>query len=128
MIECRIKINNFNYKVRVVAPDNRNLLMEDGRYHFGVTEYREKEIYIANNLPAETFQNTLIHELTHAIIDAYGLLQIKWDDEVVADFVATYMFNMSEILDEVTKQLIEGERRKVNEKFCKMVKRTRGKN
>ena len=111
MIEVGRKINNYEYKIRIVKWNDRNLMMEDGKYHFGVTNFKDKEIYIANNLKAEAFMNTMIHELIHAYIDSYGLLQIKWDDEIVADFVSTYLENIGNTLEEISKKLEKGRKR-----------------
>lgn len=91
--------------IKVIEPDDDRLLMPDGHYHFGVTNFKEKEIYIANNLKDETMTNTLIHELTHAFIDSYGLLQVEWNDEIVADFVATYLENFVNILESISDNM-----------------------
>lgn len=89
-----MKINNFDYEVKFVEPNDQNLLMDDERYHHGVTDFDTKTIYIRNNLDKEVTKYTLLHELTHAFIDAYGLLQIDWNDEVVADFIAAHYENI----------------------------------
>lgn len=111
MIECKVKINEYNYKVRVVGWNNSHLLMRDGEYHFGVTDYKEKVIWLANNLPEEAFINTLLHEVTHAYIDSYGMLQVKWDDEIVADFLSTHVISMGRTLESIANQMEKEERR-----------------
>ena len=125
MIECKVKINNYEYKVCIVRPDNDNLMFNDGKYHCGMTHFVPKEIYIANNLPADTMWNTLIHEVTHAYIDSYGLNQIKWDEEIVADFVGTYLINMGETLNRIATQLEKAKRRSDNAKRRTRKNRTR---
>lgn len=112
MKRSKVKINNYEYKVCIVGPNNDKLMMPDGKYHCGVTHYIENEIYIANNLPSETFINVLIHELTHAYIDSYGMSQVEWTEEIVADFVGTYLRNILETLGEIQKQLEREERKR----------------
>ena len=111
-MECKVKINNIDYGIKVIDWDDERLRMPDGDYHFGVTNFKEKEIYIANNLKDETMTNTLIHELTHAFIDSYGLLQVEWNDEIVADFMGAHLENivntLQEISDEMTKEKENG--------------------
>jgi len=114
MIECEVKINNFDYKIKIVEPNNENLLMPDGNYHHGVTRFKKKEIYIMEDLPQATRDFTLRHELTHAFIDAYGLLQVDWDDEIVADFIGVYYPNITKALNEIYDKLNKKER-----KICK---------
>lgn len=84
-----ITLNNDRYTIEVVEPDNENLLFE-GKYRTGVTYFVDKTIYIANNLNKYTLKYTLLHEITHAVIDSFGFLQVDWTEEVVADFMANY--------------------------------------
>ena len=85
-----ITLNNDRYTIEVVEPDNENLLFE-GKYRTGITYFVDKTIYIANNLNKYTLKYTLLHELTHAVQDSFGFLQVEWNDEIVADFMANYM-------------------------------------
>lgn len=95
----KLKINNFEYKLYFVEWNDEKLKIEDNDYRSGMTYFKEKEIYIANNLKKDSYNYTLKHELTHAIIDSYGFLQIQWDDEIVADFMAIYSKTLNEIID-----------------------------
>lgn len=99
-----IKINNNNYKISKLPPDSEELKMEDGEYHFGITDFNKKEIYIADNLSDNAKSYTLIHELTHALIDSYGFLQVEWNDEIVADFMGNYFLNICDILSKLSKE------------------------
>lgn len=85
-----IELNENKYQIKIVKPDDKNLLMDDGDYHFGVTDFNKKIIYIADNLSNYALKYTLLHEITHAVIDSFGFLQVEWNDEIVADFMANY--------------------------------------
>lgn len=85
-----IELNENKYQIKIVKPDNENLLMDDGDYHFGVTDFKDKIIYVADNLSKSSLRYTLLHELTHAVMDSFGFLQVEWNDEIVADFMANY--------------------------------------
>ena len=97
----RVKINNNNYDICFVNPNDENLKMSDGEYHSGVTDFITKTIYISNVLIDDSLRYTIIHELTHAMIDSYGFLQVDWDDEIVADFVGNYLPNIINLLDKI---------------------------
>lgn len=97
-----IKINNNTYKICEVEFNDEKLKMEDGNYHFGITDFNKKEIYIANNLNEDAKRYTTLHELTHALIDSYGFLQVDWNDEIVADFIGNYFLNICDILNEIS--------------------------
>lgn len=107
MIECKIKVNNYEYKVKYVDRYDENLMMEDGKYHCGITDFIDKVIYIRGDLKEEVGMSVLLHELTHAYIDGYGLMQVKWDDEVVADFIGAQMLNILKSVEEIEKQVGE---------------------
>lgn len=99
-----IKIHNYTYKIHLVDEHNKNLIMDD-ETHCGVTNFVTKDIYIRNDLNDDSLKYTLYHEIVHAYIDAYGLLQIDWNDEIVADFVANYMIDIFQTIEEISNKL-----------------------
>lgn len=100
----QIKINNNDYEFWMLPPDSVELKMEDGTYHTGVTDFHKKKIYIADNLDKDTQRYTIINELIHAMIDSYGFMQIDWNDEIVADFIANYLPNILKILSDIEEK------------------------
>lgn len=100
----KLLINNFEYELLFVNWNDENLKVEDNDYRSGMTNFKEKRIYIANNLNKESLNYTLKHEITHAIIDSYGMLQIEWNDEIVADFMAIYGSILEALFCKVTKE------------------------
>ena len=97
----KLQINNFEYTLYFVDWNDEHLKIDDNDYRSGMTYFKEKEIYIANNLKNDSYAYTLNHELTHAIIDSYGFLQVDWNDEIVADFMAIYKSVLNELIDKV---------------------------
>ena len=97
----KIEINNNQYYVYMIPANDKKLKTEDGEYHTGVTDMHKKEIYIAEGLNKDTRRYTIIHELTHALIDSYGFLQVEWNDEIVADFIGNYLMNILKSLDDL---------------------------
>ena len=105
----RIKINNTEYKVQIVKENDEHLKMEDGYYHFGVCDMKYKVIYIMEKLPEGTLDYVIKHEIVHAYIDSYGFLQVNYTDEIIADFIATYMENIDRDYFKVYKYYIKEE-------------------
>lgn len=95
----KLKINNYEYELLFVDNNDEHLDVGDNDYRSGITDFREKKIYIAKNLNNDSHSYTLKHELTHAIIDSYGFLQVEWNDEIVADFMAIYSYKLKELID-----------------------------
>jgi hypothetical protein len=115
----KIKIHNNEYEIIFVSNKDDNLLMSDGEYHSGVTDFRNKKIYIADNLNKYSYCYTLLHELTHAIIDSYGLLQVDWNDEIVADFIGNYYITICNLLDNIVNDYKKENKKETFEKFIK---------
>lgn len=101
----QVKIHNNIYNVHLVNEHSKYLVMDDGEAHSGVTDFVAKDIYIRNDLNDDSLKYTLYHEITHAYIESYGLLQVDWNDEIVADFVANYMIDILGTIDEITSKL-----------------------
>lgn len=96
----QIRIHNNTYNIYFVEKHNKNLLIDE-EIKCGITDYINKSIYIRNDLNRDTFKYTLFHEIVHAYIDSYGLLQVEWNDEIVADFVANNIINIFLIANKI---------------------------
>lgn len=101
----QVKIHNNIYNIHLINKNSKCLVMDDGEVHSGVTDFITKDIYIRNDLNDSSLKYTLYHEITHAYIESYGLLQIDWNDEIVADFIANYMIDIFETIDEISNKL-----------------------
>lgn len=101
----QVKIHNNIYNIHLINKNSKYLVMDDGEVHSEVTDFITKDIYIRNDLNDSSLKYTLYHEITHAYIESYGLLQIDWNDEIVADFVANYMIDILGTIDEITSKL-----------------------
>lgn len=101
----QVKIHNNIYNIHLINKNSKYLVMDDGEIHSGVTDFITKDIYIRNDLNDSSLKYTLYHEITHAYIESYGLLQIDWNDEIVADFIANYMIDIFETIDEISNKL-----------------------
>lgn len=101
----QVKIHNNIYNIHLINKNSKYLVMDDGEVHSGVTDFITKDIYIRNDLNDSSLKYTLYHEIIHAYIESYGLLQIDWNDEIVADFVANYMIDILGTIDEITSKL-----------------------
>ena len=98
----KIKIHNNNYEILLTNYDDPNLEIDES-YKTGVCDMLNKKIYIANNLNKDAMYYTIFHEITHAVTDSYGFLQVEWDNEIIADFVANYNETINSIASEVIK-------------------------
>lgn len=89
-----IKINNNVYKVIFLGSKDERLELENGDYRCGMTDFVKKEIYINKEMCWDSMRYTILHELSHAYIESYGMLQVEFTDEVVCDYIGNYMLNI----------------------------------
>lgn len=104
-IKINILVNNISWNIEFVDEFDDNLLMDDGYHHCGITNYKTKTVYINKNLIQSVLLDTLIHELTHVYIESYGLLQIEWNDEIVADFMSHNGISIFKLVEEVVEKI-----------------------
>jgi hypothetical protein len=102
-----LEINNWKYEINVVREDDEILLMEDGYHHSGVTDLKEQKIYLQKGLNEQQMWYTVVHELTHAYLQAYGFLQVEYTDEIIADIMGIYGKNIQKDAAEVVRYYIE---------------------
>lgn len=92
----KYKINNSKYSISFVEPNDNNL-----RENNGLCNTQTKEIFIDVSL--KNLRETIIHEITHAIIYEY-LLEQEWNEEKVALFVGKYFDTIKRILGEIENE------------------------
>lgn len=97
----KIIINKWEYEITLVKEDDEILKMDDGFYHSGITDLKEQKIYIQRGLNSQQLWYTVVHELTHAYLQAYGMLQVDYTDEIVADIMGIYGKDIIENAKEV---------------------------
>lgn len=95
----KFKVNDIEYEIVEVDKHDDNLKMDDDDYHWGVCSYIQRKIFLRKDLSFTNKKQTLIHEVTHAFIEAYGFMQVRLNDEIVCDFVASYLYKILEIVN-----------------------------
>lgn len=89
----QVTINGIPWTVERVSPNNPALVDEgeESQHRLGVTWYITKNIYVSDELDAESAKVTLMHELTHAYVyctQVQGLSEL--DEEDLCNFVGMY--------------------------------------
>lgn len=100
----KFTVNNIEYEILEVNTCDENLKVY-GDYRWGVCNYIQRKIHLWKELSIVNKRQTLIHEITHAFIEAYGFIQVKFNDEIVCDFVAAYLYKIEEIVNDYFKKI-----------------------
>ena len=104
-----VKINGLNYEIVEEGNGAHCNMLDDSNYMdergsmMGTCDNVHGKIYIHRDLEPERKKRTLIHELTHAIIDANGLNR-DFSEENVCDFVENHYHTINTIVENYFKE------------------------
>lgn len=96
--EAKVMINGLKWHITEVdeCPVGKGVV--------GSTYYDTCHIYLKEDTqPLLNFEQTLIHELTHAFQWSYGLFNITHTAETTSDFMGTYARKILEVADNYMK-------------------------
>lgn len=98
----KFKIHNRTW--RVTQQGNGDNVFNDGeKSRLGLCSMLDRHIYLLDSQGKENMRDTLVHELTHAIIYEYALPQ-EMGEEQICDFMATYADDIISIADRYMKK------------------------
>ena len=105
-MKTEITINGFNWNVYFVNSTYPDLVGENGEQNaYGITFFREGEIYIDKALPNGLMKKTVLHELTHALAFSYGESIDLENEERICDFIGAHFDELKTLRKAVLKAL-----------------------
>ena len=108
MQEIKFKINGIEWYLEIVDINDKGLKIEEGDYRVATIHYEETTIYVQEELfeaDESLIRQVLIHEIVHAYQSSYGMLQIEWSEEIVADFIAAHIKSILRTYYEITSEI-----------------------
>lgn len=102
-----IVINNINWKIKFVPASSGELMRYDGTYTIGMTDNKQKTIYLHNDLNESLLYKVFCHELVHAFCFSYDLVFDEEEEERLADFIATYGKDIFDMTDEMIGRFLK---------------------
>ena len=85
-----ININGEAWRIVLASPNHPAFQRMDGSFTIGCCDDMVKTIYIADNLSDAYLKKVLCHELVHACMYSYNLDLNDYQEEILADLIATY--------------------------------------
>ena len=85
-----IILNGETWRVRLVPPSHPSLVTPKGTLAFGVCDDITKSICVSNALSPAQIEKVLCHEIVHAAMYSYNVDISDYQEEIVADLIATY--------------------------------------
>ena len=100
-----ININGENWKILIVSSNHPAVQRSDGTYTLGCCDDLVKTIFVVENLTDYYFKKVLCHELVHACMYSYNVELNDYQEEVLADLIATYGQEIIFITNSMFKRL-----------------------
>ncbi len=92
----KVKIKDLEYEI--IEEGDGDKVYKDNQMRLGLCEYRQQKIYLLKDMTFDRKKRVLIHELTHAFIEAYGMLG-EFNEEQVCEFMAVHSREINDICD-----------------------------
>lgn len=98
------KINGYVWRVYLVSPDHPELRRSDGEQALGACDSDKLSIYINDTLGPIKMKKVLCHEIAHALIFSYGVELDLQQEELLADFMATFGHEIIHTTDTIIRE------------------------
>ena len=96
----KFTVNNQEWSLVFVNPNNKNLMRSNGTITIGMTDNNTKTVYINNRLNAYIADKVICHELCHVFAFEFDYHMPIETEEVVADFMSLYGRKIIYLLDD----------------------------
>lgn len=98
----KVLINGYPFKVKFVDGSTPKMNPDKNSYNLGLTQYLNGTISIRKNLNQRATRSTVLHELTHAFMFAFGY-NIE-GEEAICDFFGAQGDQIVQIADRIMKE------------------------
>lgn len=102
-----VNINGIDWKIYFVSSNHPYLVCPDGTITLGCCDNEAKGIYLDENLNMFYLKKVLCHELVHACMYSYQIILNEYQEEVLADLIATYGEEIMDITNQIFKRLAD---------------------
>ena len=117
----KLEIGNFVFDLMLVDKDNEHLESKDeSTFNAGTTDFRELKIYIDKTLPNALIEATIIHEITHAYLYAYGFSSEIMNEEELCVFMGHNMRFIYQLYKRASNEIVKCKMDGFNIKFKEM--------
>ena len=100
-----VNINGEDWRIFIVSSNHPALQRSNDSYTLGCCDGNSKKIYIVEGLTDFYFKKVLCHEFVHACMYSYNIDLNDYQEEVLADLIATYGQEIIFITNSMFKRL-----------------------
>ncbi len=100
-------INGYEWNIVWVSPNSDNLRRSDNSLTVGVTDWREKCVYLSNGLRGAFLRRVMAHELVHCFCFSYNIEMDIEEEEFMADWISLYGTELVYLLDDLMGSILK---------------------
>ena len=100
-----VNINGEAWRILLVSPNHPALQRANGLFTLGCCDDLEKTIYISDDINEFYLKKVLCHELVHACMYSYDVDLNDYQEEILADLIATYGQEIIHMTNSIFKRL-----------------------
>lgn len=101
-------INNEIWDIKFVDDKSDILFRSDGSKTIAVTDDSDKTIYISKNIDLDMLRKVICHEVVHCLCFSLDIYFDIYQEEKLADFIATYGKDIIDISEKLYNKIIRG--------------------
>lgn len=101
-----ISVNGVLWQIKPVEPNSGHLRTSRNTITLGVTDDRDKTVYLNNRLRGHMLTKVVSHEMVHVFIFSHNIYIPLETEELIADFLATYGRDILAVADDVISRFV----------------------
>lgn len=102
-----VNINGERWRILLVSPNHPSLMTSEGTYALGCCDDTLKTIFITDDISQPYLKKVLCHEFVHACMYSYNIELNDYQEEILADLIATYGSEIQHMTNSIFKRLKE---------------------
>lgn len=101
------EINGYNWSLVFVNNNSEKLMRSDGSITVGMTDWKDRCVYLSNKLHGSFLRRVLAHELCHCFCFSYNVVMPIEEEEYIADWISLYGSELVYLLDDLMRMVLQ---------------------
>lgn len=101
------EINGYNWSLVFVNNNSEKLMRSDGSITVGMTDWKDRCVYLSNKLHGSFLRRVLAHELCHCFCFSYNVVMPIEEEEYLAYWISLYGSELVYLLDDLMRMVLQ---------------------
>ncbi len=101
------EINGYTWSLVFVNNNSKKLMRSDGSITVGMTDWKDRCVYLSNKLHGSFLRMVLAHELCHTFCFSYNVIMPIEEEEYLAYWISLYGSELVYLLDDLMRMVLQ---------------------